>query len=425
MNVAEPRLDKDLLVHGAEIRQMLTYTDSWVHRRVEQIAFVDDETVSRRVSVDFQLPQCYVEATQGKRWYVPLALLKKGTLLVDFDLRDEEGRVLPLVTSQKAHQIGSAVLINAASTVLEKARRSLGVELAQDLQKVPPCEPEDAEEAIRRVLEPRSADDDRRILRNDPLIEPLIRDLAETFLVLVPITVPTYRSVVKFSFLQFPRDERRSPLVALGWSALVFQLNLSGASMARSYHCEISAPERLELTQGQLWELTGRNVRFARRTASGGRVHFQLDGVSSDAQCLLRVDMRAKRRGLPWMAALLALGISTLLTVGLIFLGTVLGSHDEAAPAILVAIPALLAAYLSAPGEHRLASRLLVGIRWLTGLAGLLVFAAAASLVGGQEHESTVRIVWIVTAGLSWLVTLALIASALLPRADQSHQATN
>lgn len=417
-------LDLDLLVHGAEIREMLTYTDTWVHRRVEQIAFVDDRTVSRRVSVDYQLPRRYVGADlQQQRWYVPLALLRKGTLLVDFDLRDEEGRALPLVTSRKAHEIGSAVLINAASTVLKKTGRSLGVELAQDLQRVPPCELEKAKEAVRRALEPRSANDDRRILRNDPLIEPLIRDLAENFLVLVPAEVTT-RSVVKFSFLQFIRDRHQSPLIALGWQTLVFRLNMAGAAMARSYHCEISAPERLELTQGRLSALTGKEVRYARRTRSRRRVHFQIDGVSSMSQCVLQVGLRASRRGLPWMSALLAVGISTLLTIGLVFLGAVLGSNDEAAPALLVAIPALLAAYLSAPGEHMLASRLLTGIRWLTGLAGLLVFVAAASLVAGEEHETTVRIVWIAAAGLSWLLSLALISSALLPRPDRSLEAT-
>jgi hypothetical protein len=109
----------------------------------------------------------------------------------------------------------------------------------------------------------------------------------------------------------------------------------------------------------------------------------------------------------------------------LVFLGTILGSNDEAAPALLIAIPALLAAYLSAPGEHMLASRLLIGIRWLTGLTGLLVFVAAASLVAGEERETTVRIVWIAAAGLSWLLSLALIASALLPRPDRTLEATS
>jgi hypothetical protein len=398
---------------------MVTYAD-WVHRRVEQISFPDDESVERRVSVDFTLPATYAGASLD-RWYVPLGLLDKRILLVDFDLRDEEGGALPLTASSEAHRIGAAMLVAAASAILADKQRSLSSELAADLQRIPTCKHDEAKEAVRSALTPRRGGDDRSFLARDPLIAPLARDLSESFLVLSPLSTPDARRVFKFSYLQFWVDgERRWGVKlanALGWTALRFKIYTPGAAMARSYHCEITAPERLEITHGELVELRdGGEPKTAQASASRGRIHFWLDDVRSSSTSVLKAHLRARRRGLPGMAAILSLGISLLLTTGVIFLEPLLKSKDIG-PALLVAIPALLAAYLSAPGEHRLASKLLVGIRWLMGLVALMVFIAAASLTGSNDHEATVWVVWLVATGLCWIVTGALLVSFLLPRA--------
>lgn len=96
--------------------------DDWVKRRVEQIELVSDASAKRRISVDFRLDSdVFVEAvidegeatTPRKMHYVPLTLLKKAPF-ANFDLRDESGTALPLLTRRKTATIGAATLAAAA-----------------------------------------------------------------------------------------------------------------------------------------------------------------------------------------------------------------------------------------------------------------------------------------------------------------------
>jgi hypothetical protein len=116
-----------------ELRQgFVTYTligdwNRWVERRVEQIALVTDSRVERRIGVDFRLhPEVFgIPPTQ---WgsdpihFVPLTLLKKAPFM-NFDLRDESGAAMPLLTRRKTTAIGAATLCAAAKVFV--ARRFL------------------------------------------------------------------------------------------------------------------------------------------------------------------------------------------------------------------------------------------------------------------------------------------------------------
>ncbi len=390
----------------------------WVHRRVEQITFVDEETVRRRVSVDFEIPHSYAspEGVTLDTWLAPLALLRKGSPLVDFDLLDEEGRSLPLLATNEGHRVAAAALVSRAGTILQREGRTLGSELTEALSGAAACERREAKTAIRRAMAPQRGTDPRRFLARDPHMPRLVDDLARNFLVLTPISDPTKRRVIKFSFLESFKRPSYIPLRVLGWRRTHLEFVIGGAGMARSYHCEIGAPDRLEIMQAQLSEVraSGATIRD-RRSACGNRVHLQLTDVPSDTNAVLEADLRATRRGLPAMSAVLGVAVSLLLTAGVVFHASALRGGDTTA-ALLVAIPALLAAYLSRPGEHELASRLLIGIRWLTGVIGLLVFLAAATLVAEPDHDATVLTIWIVLASCSWLTAAALTASVALPR---------
>jgi hypothetical protein len=82
---------------------------------------------------------------------------------------------------------------------------------------------------------------------------------------------------------------------------------------------------------------------------------------------------------------------------------------------LLVAIPGLLAVYLARPGEHVLASRLLVGTRIVVAMAGILSFAAAGSLIVLAPGRLQ-AIVWLAIAGLAWVCWVLTFISYLLPR---------
>jgi hypothetical protein len=220
--------------------------------------------------------------------------------------------------------------------------------------------------------------------------------------------------VIKFSYLEELELPHLTMPMALGWHSIPFRFPTGGVSMARSYHCEVSAPPNLEILQAKLSASDRRDKEEnVHSDTPSERVHLQLSEVPSHWNAELVADLRAGRPGMAQTAAMLAVAVSLLLTAGALFHWLSEKSGDTAA-ALLVAIPALLAAYLSRP-EHQLAGRLLRGIRWMTAAIGLLAFLAAASTV---VVEPTFTI-WISIAGVAWLLTFALGLSAILPRAAQ------
>ena len=86
----------------------------WRHRRVETITVLTHEQVRRHVSVDFTVPEEYRESLRlsADEYVVPLALLAKRPL-VHFDLRNEEGHSIPLLTADQNRMIGRELLYQA------------------------------------------------------------------------------------------------------------------------------------------------------------------------------------------------------------------------------------------------------------------------------------------------------------------------
>jgi hypothetical protein len=108
--------------HGSLALKLVGNWDAWIKRRVETIEFVSDTIVVRHVSVDFRLrswlPDAILTWGEDERFhYMPLALLEKAPLAA-FDLRDESGRALSLLTRQKNAAIAAAMLSALAQTTV-------------------------------------------------------------------------------------------------------------------------------------------------------------------------------------------------------------------------------------------------------------------------------------------------------------------
>jgi hypothetical protein len=132
---------------------------SWVHRRVESISLEDPETIRRRVSVDFtlfsDLPPLITTGDGDPLFFVPLTLLRKQPL-VDFDLRDEEGRALPLLTREWNGSLAAATLgvlsEGIASPAITEAYGSkLPSVVEKDLWAIATAPPEEARAVCRSL----------------------------------------------------------------------------------------------------------------------------------------------------------------------------------------------------------------------------------------------------------------------------------
>src|SRR3954470_17490755 len=84
---------------GIKLLRLFRYSADWVVRRVENGSCVDDSTVRRFVSVDYEPPgdALTFRCPDGEAVrLLPLAILRRKSL-VNFDFRDHDGTALPLI----------------------------------------------------------------------------------------------------------------------------------------------------------------------------------------------------------------------------------------------------------------------------------------------------------------------------------------
>jgi len=129
----------------------------WIHRRVESIGLSDAKAERRRVSIDFTLPESCVAISTGSGGvslhFVPIAMLRKGPL-TDFNLRDESGNALPLLTKRRNGTLAASVLKLFAEERLAAAKgapTALPPEIAQDIEEIAVGTVEAAEEESSRL----------------------------------------------------------------------------------------------------------------------------------------------------------------------------------------------------------------------------------------------------------------------------------
>jgi hypothetical protein len=86
------------------------------------VTFEDRSFMRRRSSVDFTLPlwafqHLSISGTEPAETAVPITLLAKGAL-VNFNLSDEGGGAVPLLTGSQAGALAEMALLSAAELIL-------------------------------------------------------------------------------------------------------------------------------------------------------------------------------------------------------------------------------------------------------------------------------------------------------------------
>ncbi len=411
-------------------------THEWVHRRVESITFLDENRIRRRVSVDFTLPELPRELLRTSRVrgqaaaYVPLTLLRKRTV-VNFDLHDEDGRSLPLLSRRQNNAVGATMLCLLAEATLG---RSLPEDLEQDLRGIAMHAPDAAGEAFRSLGNPPSgcrSSDERARLVEEPRMMTLAQDLTNSFLLLVPIAAdPEARRVIKFSYEERPgaeidRSLWRSLPETMNWSDVPLLLPASSLGAAGSYHVEIEVPDELEIASvsgidlRRALPLPSESTQSASQDYRGlRRVHLHYSGLPRFTWGLIELRVGVARSGLLAAALLSAVLTALLLSVASLRLEE-LREQAEVSSALLLAIPGVLSSYLLRPGEHPLVSKLFGGVRVVVFLSALCALMAAGALAL-KASATALGLMWGVLVPLAWTCVAALALSLLLPL-DRYH----
>jgi len=439
-----------ILTPGEETVSLMLYLlllrpERWTHRRVESVEILDDRSIHRRVSLDIAIDRDRVlgpEFTEDDASldfstleFTPLTLLRKE-ILQNFDLRDREDRPLPILTKKQTDEISGNTLIFVAESVLDA-----------DL-------PEDLEHKLRFVVEQESdlarseleswqwaADDpdDRhrnvwRTLTSDDAFLDFANSLVDSFVLLaVTDPFPASRQVLKLGYEERFADEDsfdslRALVIPFGWSRKDLSVHVSPISLATSYHLEVAAPTDLEIDAAQLRfePVNPDGDQVPENVTVGGclqRAHLYAGQVGTEFQAKAVIYLRRQRDAFLRSAFLTALLVCVLLAIGLSrlddLLGTANSGQGQTGAALLLITPTLLAAYIVRPGEHRLATKILGGVRMLVVGAALCAIVAVGVLAAGYS-SCTSRVIWSIDLGLACAITLGLLASLVLPRPTQA-----
>lgn len=422
-----------LVLHGLLLSQQ-----DWVHRRVESFELLDDAVVSRQVSVDFTVPRHLADVSvsldapevSGVVDFVPLTMLRKQALR-NFDLRDQAGDPVPLLTRPENARLTGDALVLIAERILGSAQvdgdlRAAFRGLAQD--KTP--EAQATFDAWTRASEdPASPEHERwAALLGDDGFRDLAASLVSRYALVAHLPwQPGQRRVLKFAYEQsYDRQalsRRQRWTRSLGWTPEVFVVGAPAANASSGYHLEIAAPDDLRLGQAELFALPSAPAQgedppeqvLTRDGPDPQRIHLNTLDARPGLDVSARIRIAADPQGFLPAGLATATLVFVLLLVGRFRLSAV-QQEVEAMVAMLALIPGILVAYLVRPGEHALATALLAGVRVALVVSAAAAIAAATALI--VEADATVLpIVWTTALGFAGLATAVLaISSVRSPR---------
>lgn len=417
---------------GANVLYLLNTWTEWVHRRVETFKFSDPVTLSRRLSTDFALPADVFTPFRDHAGvplhHVPLALLRKRKL-TNFDLRDETGKALPLLTARENSAVAAATLVTCAEAVLASSTQ-LGESVPEAIQRelwavAASRSPVAAGSRLRRMLTETSPDRavrtwQRGLLGDAPFLE-LAFDLARNFLVIVPLAVSRgERRIVKVSYdfhvsrppttignvvrrrvlgtdarrSSAPATEPLAPLDRVLRGAAIRQktvvIPVPAIGQANSYHADFEAPNGLQLTRLRLFAYDPAGKTTSERDAelrSLQRAHVFSNTDAQGVSGVLIADLRP-RKGTIVRAGLLTSTLALLLLVLVALALPSLRRDVGPAVALLLLVPGTLSAYVSRPREDEFTSAAVFGLRVLAAVPGACAVLAATVLVFGRRFST-------------------------------------
>jgi hypothetical protein len=378
----------------------------WRHRRVETLTMLSHEQVRRHVSVDFTVPP---ELREGLRlshadeFAVPLAFLAKRPL-VHFDLRNEEGHAIPLLTAEQNTMIGRELLEQALEGDLDEQG-------ADD-----PAIFTDAGELIEAVLGDLDVTGAVERLERRHGLEPLekFRDttaiLARSFILWAVVRGVERRRVFKFAY-----DE---PYALRPGQAYVYAA--PGCTEAWSYHVEVAVPTDLKARTTRLWDgETGAVLVAGARDADRPALYYSADPANPPARPEVVVDYGAERSRFLAPAAIVATVISVLIALPWLFadLEALAGSAGPAIGLVL-STSAVFSALVLRTDEHPLLRLMLVRYRLCLVACTLAALFAAASL-GFQAENWIIRVTWALATVVSVLTAAILVVK--VARSPSAH----
>lgn len=428
---------------------LLTDSSHYLKRHVETLQIKSASYCRRRLTIDIQLPVDHrLGQPRGRgdsvhEFWIPVTFIAKHPSRSNVDVRDDRGRVVPLLTRNESNEISLASVLASVKTLLGSPPSPFLVALLSELVKCDGMQSEVPLLVIREALTAEGADLKNKKWR--PFLE-VLRRLAGNYAMWVRFRGrPEERRVIKLHYdveferqgilrqrkttrryliigresgaeheleLEEPGDKNPySPLrrvaariaSSTGLGAVNVGIESPYIVGSDSYHLQAESPPGVETRDIDLLAKVPREADRRKWSRDhGAHLYVSRTRLVQENAGLALLTLRIGRRGfmtLAWLSAVLGAVLLWLFDLT----ATKKLASPEATAAVLLFGPALLAALVVRPGEHPVATKLFSGVRLLVALNGMLAIAAAAAVAGVRPEGWSIEHSWFI---------LAIVASA-------------
>jgi hypothetical protein len=398
----------------------------WVNRRTERFEFLDSRRLRKTIQIELTVPESFGQSNDLPIPILPIARPRKR-FLRNVRLTDEAGAMVPWLTRDANALVSTRMLIVQARQLLENDEE-LPEAVEFDFADIAGLrhdrddtanEPErlrrqtEALSAFRRAHASKATAGDDAIrcrLWDDDVMRSQTLGLTGRFLLLVPdLGVPGTRRIITLTYewslglTSDATDSRRQRawaaakwVIAEGGIGNVVEIPTRGPFSAGSYHAEVFAPEDVTIVGARLQEITETNEEppkvirtelssdqgtlLAHLFANGRRPPPQAPGGDAVrlTGALIRIRLRL-RAGLVLPVVLTSASVAAVLTGGLVARGVGAHPKNDTIVGVLLALPALYAAY-ALPQGHPFMRRMFLPFRSMLVVLAALPYAAAATL---------------------------------------------
>lgn len=393
---------------------LLRRPEAWRHRRVETLTVLSHEQVRRAVSVDFTIPADRRDdllISPAGECIVPLALLARRPL-VHFDLRNEEGHSVPLLTAGQNAGIDRELLELVLDDDLAHHADDDAAEAAAAA----------AGPVIDAVLAGEDVSGEVERLESEHELEPLTDFramaalLSRSFVLWAVIRDIDRRRVLKFAYDE-PFDQR---------PGLAHFYDAPGLREAASYHVEVAVPPDLKARTTHLVDdADGTVLASGRLDADRPALYYAGGAGPRPSKPGVSVAYGAERGRFLVPAAIVATVITLLLALPRLFADLeTLATSAGPAIGIVLSTSAVFSALVLRTDEHPLLRLILVRHRLALVCATLSALFAAAVL-GFRADGGLLRLGWAVAAVVAACAAGTLIVAVLRSPRARSRAATD
>lgn len=421
---------------------LLLRSSTWVSHRSEHLSFRDDRSVVRSVSVELYVPeQAPVFLGDDGQAYslVPLSVMRRKTL-VNFELRDHDGRSVVLPSLRQNQAITESLLLACAHAALDGAGAGDGPvarrQIADFIHQVVSGDQRELSAAYETLRNETAAPVVLTLVQQD-IFKALLDRLADNFVlwVMIPAGAPRRRELTfccdeplalryrraGFQDGVYQLGKTLSPwqprvwLSALGFTTTRIRFPVPAAENAASFHFEIDAPKGVQIAEASL--LAGRpehaDPSFDHVQGGFSTVGLHVIEVPNGSLSRAQIGLQVVTRG--WVTTST---LSSWAVFGFLVAFAMHHAHLKDAgdlPAlVLVALAGGLAGVIAQSDGHGLAAHLLRWARALATVAAVLPLVATTYIAFQAVHPRNVAPALWSAAAADGVIALLLSAVCLV-----------